>query len=816
MLSANMTNHTDYTAVDASFKYFQHNSSKHTYKTQKFYKKLSEKQVTLESHQKFLNTCLRSEIIPKFIRNQTKSIDNKLCNYKQQIQQRILENTVKTVTKQQQKLKTQIQIMNVKLVASFTNSWNLKNFEQWTKNLKTYLQILKQKREFIHRNKLHKLGINISKQNKLIYNLSSQNLSPNIIELLEKGPKFVIDCRTPLLYEKVELEYLCHEIGHDKPETKILANSLKHLFWNYEKRIKSLNTLFKNQREEIQSILKEQNIVCVKSDKGNSLVIMDKQQYIKTGEDFLNNIQFTTQNTDNNKNKYTKLCSFLLNLKKKDEMDDKVYKLVYPKTFRTPAAYFLPKTHKKDYEKNLKFRPIISSFDSYNFKLAKYLAFEISKVANMSNSSTDDFLKNFRKIEFIKTNFMASLDIENMYPSIPLDIIIQKAADLLYERHENKLSKESIKTLLEFCTKEITFSFADKLYQQNSGLAMGSPLAPILANLYFRDFETLRILSQNFPFKFKFYYRYMDDLFFVFNENYNQEDITNYFNQQDQYLKFTIETESEDSLQFLDMQVVRKLGVLETRWYRKLSNTLTFSSWDSLESKLYKIRLIYTMVNRLSKICSTTQFYDDDLKSLYTSFLDSGYPQEILSKHFKKAVHCLKKSLCAFRSKTVTEQLTTKRCYYMGFYYKSFQTELFSQRVKKLVRRFYPDIKLTTFYKHGPNIISLFSSKIKTQTKQTETGVYKILCKNCEKSYIGETGRSLLLRMNEHEKFHDIRKSAIANHRFGLNHQMDFQNARVVHKENNLVKRKIAEALLIKKSHVIPENSQSFSPIIFN
>ena len=62
-------------AVDGSFKFFKHNSSNNTYKLMTVYKNLSEKQIIAKINIKFLNYCIRSEIIPKFIKNQTKSIN---------------------------------------------------------------------------------------------------------------------------------------------------------------------------------------------------------------------------------------------------------------------------------------------------------------------------------------------------------------------------------------------------------------------------------------------------------------------------------------------------------------------------------------------------------------------------------------------------------------------------------------------------------------------------------------------------------------------------------------------------------------------
>ena len=85
-------------------------------------------------------------------------------------------------------------------------------------------------------------------------------------------------------------------------------------------------------------------------------------------------------------------------------------------------------------------------------------------------------------------------------------------------------------------------------------------------------------------------------------------------------MSFTIEAEQNNSLNFLDVMLVKQLDKIETRWYRKTSHTLRFSSYESMDSKLYKVRLIYTMVNKISKICSTKLFYFEDLALLKQSY----------------------------------------------------------------------------------------------------------------------------------------------------------------------------------------------------
>ena len=114
---------------------------------------------------------------------------------------------------------------------------------------------------------------------------------------------------------------------------------------------------------------------------------------------------------DDNIKKYKSLCAYLLKLKNNNKIEDNDYKYIYPKTYRTPVAYFLPKTHKSDFKENLKVRPIISSYNSYCYNLAKYLSNELAKELKFENPTTDNFLKKFRKIIYDKNSFMLSLDI---------------------------------------------------------------------------------------------------------------------------------------------------------------------------------------------------------------------------------------------------------------------------------------------------------------------------------------------------------------------------------------------------------------------
>ena len=86
--------------------------------------------------------------------------------------------------------------------------------------------------------------------------------------------------------------------------------------------------------------------------------------------------------------------------------------------------------------------------------------------------------------------------------------------------------------------------------------------------------------------------------------------------------------------------------------------------------------------------------------------------------------------------------------------------------------------------------------------------VYKIPCLDCSKTYVSQTGRMLFARCDKHkeninlnEKYHNfVTKHRINNKNdTGSQHNFDWDNVEILHKETNYFKRIIAEKFYIKK-----------------
>ena len=104
------------------------------------------------------------------------------------------------------------------------------------------------------------------------------------------------------------------------------------------------------------------------------------------------------------------------------------------------------------------------------------------------------------------------------------------------------------------------------MYTQLDGVAMGSPLGPALANI-FVGFHESRIFEN--ATKPGVYFRYVDDPFVIFGSELDCDLIQGKLSLLHRTLKFTVEKEQNNSLNFLDVLIEKEGTGFLTSIYRK-------------------------------------------------------------------------------------------------------------------------------------------------------------------------------------------------------------------------------------------------------
>ena len=104
-------------------------------------------------------------------------------------------------------------------------------------------------------------------------------------------------------------------------------------------------------------------------------------------------------------------------------------------------------------------------------------------------------------------------------------------------------------------------------------------------------------------------------------------------------LNFTIETESNGTLPFLDMLVHNVEGSLSSSWYRKPTDTGLTLNFHSLSPMKYKKSVIIGFVYRIYRACSSWEFIHLGLEQAKEILLANQYPSNLIEEIFNKTLH---------------------------------------------------------------------------------------------------------------------------------------------------------------------------------
>ena len=93
---------------------------------------------------------------------------------------------------------------------------------------------------------------------------------------------------------------------------------------------------------------------------------------------------------------------------------------------------------------------------------------------------------------------------------------------------------------------------------------------------------------------------------------------------------------------------------------------------------------------------------------------------------------------------------------------------------------------------------------IKNSPKQTSGCIYEIPCNQCNKKYVGQSGKELAIRIKQHK--YNVRTGSMASslfqHMNEENHSINWNAAKEIMYCKDSVKRNIIESCIIKKNYM--------------
>ena len=202
------------------------------------------------------------------------------------------------------------------------------------------------------------------------------------------------------------------------------------------------------------------------------------------------------------------------------------------------------------------FRPIVSSIGTYNYNLTQYLGSFISPhiPPEYSTKASFTFIEEVKLVS-VADKFLISFDVMSLFTNIALSESIDIAVNLIFENSPDiKFTKRELQKLFRIATSGTDFTFDGCIYDQIDGVAMGFPLAPVLANL-FKGFHEQNWIKQTTNLKPIFYKRYMNNIFAVFESESDAGEFYSYLNTRHQNNKFNFKKEKDNKLTLLDILI---------------------------------------------------------------------------------------------------------------------------------------------------------------------------------------------------------------------------------------------------------------------
>ena len=398
--------------------------------------------------------------------------------------------------------------------------------------------------------------------------------------------------------------------------------------------------------------------------------------------------------------------------------------------------YGLPKTHKE----GVPLRPILSMIGSSQHKVAQWLKGVLQPVLDKYSKfcvkDSYSFVQMLRSTAVNQSFSMCSFDIRSLFTNIPLQEVLNICINDLFatETHVRGIQKDVLHELLTFATTDVQFSFDDTTYKQIDGVAMGSPLGPILANIFVGYMEEQLFRKTDHPIV---YVRYVDDVFAVFKTMHDSTLFLDQLNSMHGSLQFTCEHEVDCRLPFLDVHIERTPDRFITSVYRKPTFSGQYIRWTSFCTKRRKLNLISTLTHRAKNICSD-ETLQQELNSIRLLLANNGYPPSLVQG-------CIQRTLNASNPVSVTDrpaQPVILRLPDIGNVSRQYE-----KKITDAVACCYEDTKLRVIFTSRGILPSARKDVLPIQMNNNV--VYKFSC-HCDKWYIGRTSCRLATRIDQH------------------------------------------------------------------
>ena len=459
---------------------------------------------------------------------------------------------------------------------------------------------------------------------------------------------------------------------------------------------------------------------------------------------------------------------------------------------------------------------------------------------------------------------LISLDVKSLYTNVPVDEAIELATKLAYDGLEPPPFVRAVfQKLLHLALTNVLFKCCGRWYRQTEGLAMGSSLSVVLANIWMNTFEDtlarvepisarnnpkdnivpcggcgenvednekavlcdgcclwvhqrcveddINLMTDNeywfcgctteIPKRAKIFARYVDDIMRMVKKAV-VDTLLKMANSLHRNLEFTIKLESEGALSFLDMKILRHQDSLKTKWFTKPTDTGLMLNFHSLAPTQYKRNVEEGTIHRINHTTTDWIAFHDGVAKAQLTFEQNGYPPQFYGNIVRDTINKNRNVASPINRQDTGEGKAVEKSKERR---PLLMLQYRGQESDRFARRLRTHGVSTTFTTRKLKSY-LPSLKDPIPEELSSKVIYQIECPGCHSRYVGQTARHVITRLGEHR-----RKSSPLGRHFGeCADKTGEVTATVLHRCTNVNKSLTMETLYIARTRPILNQREEY------
>lgn len=322
------------------------------------------------------------------------------------------------------------------------------------------------------------------------------------------------------------------------------------------------SNLSSDERDLLRNLRLDPSVVIVPSDKGGRWTILDSGSYHHECLRLLNDSSFYRNiPTLTSLSVIPTLNMSLQSLFRQGYISKRELSFLLPSNSHSHRTFkILPKLHKTTWPSPTcpPGRPVISDVNTESSNVARMIDYFLFPLV----SRLDSFILDSRHlISLLDTvtlaphSLLCTFDVRSLYTNVPIEEGLRRVSRAFLRNPDPRRPDNTIIDLLRISLEHNDFCFADSLWLQTSGVAMGKAFGGAFAGLYLGEWEHQALHTT--PLSPRVWYRFQDDIFLIWDHGLDTlHQFLNHLNSLDSHIQVDMSFHSS-SIRFLDLDIYR-------------------------------------------------------------------------------------------------------------------------------------------------------------------------------------------------------------------------------------------------------------------